>query len=71
MTKPKSIYSPILLCTFGQILHFSGYLAKLIKSRLTGVILAAEKENGVEKLNFFESRDLNPKFPNFQFGPRL
>ena len=68
---PKSIYSPMLLCIFSQIRHFSRYLAKPIVSWLTGVILAAEKENGVEKFNFFESRDLNPKFPNFQFGHRL
>ena len=59
------------LCTCGQIRHFFRYLVKLIKSRLPGVILAAEKENRVEKLKFFESRDLNPKFPNFQFGHRL
>ena len=68
---PKSIYSPMLLCTFGQIRHFSRYLAKIIESRLTGVILAAEKENRVGKLKFFEARDLNPKFPFFQFGHRL
>ena len=55
----------------GQIRHFSRYLAKLIESRLTGVILAAEKENGVKKLNFVESRDFNPNFPNYKFGPRL
>ena len=65
MTKPKSVYSPMLLCIFGPVRHFSKYLAKLIKSRLTGVILAADKENLVEKLKFFESRGLNPKFSNF------
>ena len=68
---PKSIYSPMLLCIFGQIRHFSKYLAEPIKSQLTGVILPADKENGVEKLKFFESRYLNPKFPNFQLGHRL
>ena len=56
---------------FCQICHFSRYLAKLTKIRLTGVIFAADKENWVEKQKFFESRDLNPKFPNFKFGHRL
>ena len=61
----------MLLCILSQIRHFSRNLSKLIQSRSTGVILAADKENLVEKLKFFESRGLNPKFPNFQVGHRL